>query len=569
VGQISKKKRLRKQESGHAMTKEERLILEEKENNKIFASFVSVFFIAVAAFYPIFIRLDEASRYVYMTQDKTYFYWLLTAASALAFLVILFAVKFKPNFENYYTDDEPARRFSIAEWALFAFIAWAFISAVISWTQNWFGGIVWWGAEKRYEGFISYLCYAAAFMLVARFYKPKRLHLLIIAGSAVFISLYGVLQFLGVDILKLFPYERQDLLSIGHLTAFFRTTLGNVNIVSAYCSFAILLFTGLYAGARSKWQYLYLGAGLASFALSLTTGNSGDAHAVAVLGAMVLLIPYWIASRERLSRIFIMLSGWCVIYAGQSAYLSVMKRRLENGEDFRWSDANFLQAYEHKNIALFLILAAGLLAAGLCMLYLLRTWPVRAFKMVGVGILPVIILCAVIGLEMLGTRFADNPDNIIWQAREMMHGRLEDDFGSSRGWVWKRAVSVIPDNPVFGTGPDTFEYALGEELQMEAGERYNIKFDKAHNIFLQIAVCMGIPALLAYLAFLGGVFVPAVKAAFDRPVLLAFGAASLSYVIQSFFCVEVPITTPLVWISLGVMACEVWRSKIGCENVEL
>jgi len=36
--------------------------------------------------------------------------------------------------------------------------------------------------------------------------------------------------------------------------------------------------------------------------------------------------------------------------------------------------------------------------------------------------------------------------------------------------------------------------------------------------------------------------------------------------IQSFFCVEVPITTPLVWIAFGVIAGEVWKGRIGLEE---
>jgi hypothetical protein len=306
-----------------------------------------------------------------------------------------------------------------------------------------------------------------------------------------------------------------------------------------------------------------------SFALSLVTGDSGDAHAVAIFGAMVLLVPYWIADRERLGRILIIISGWCIVYVCNSAYLSALKRKSEAGEYFAPLDRHFLETYTHKNITLFIILAAVLLAAGLCLTLLLKAWNVRIMKRIGIIFVPVLIISGFIGVEIIGARFADNPNNFIWQAREMMHGRLEDDFGSSRGWIWKSAVSVIPDNPVLGTGPDTFYFALGEDLQDEARARYGVSYDKAHNIFLQITVCMGIPALIAFLIFIGSIFISAVKKAFERPLLLAFGAAALSYTIQSFFCVEVPITTPLYWIALGIMASEVWKAKIGSENIEL
>ena len=569
---------------------------QNKKHNALINVIVSFFFIAVMAVYPLYIG---QTKYGDLTFEKTFAFWIITGSAVLCMLIVLIFIKQSFTAKDYYTADEPVRLFSIAEWAALIFIFWAFLSALLSVMLgrfdfvenpavqntaniqslsdriNRFSSIVWFGEYNRYEGFISFFGYIACFFTMARFYKPKRLHFILLAGSAVIVSVLSVLQFFDLDIFGLFPFEHERLVDefggqlYGPLTAFFRTTLGNVNIVSAYCSFTVLLFAALYASSRSRWQYLYLSACIMSFMLSLTTGTSGDAHKVAILGAMVLLIPYWITNRERLGRILIVLAGWCLVYAGHGAYLSFAKRRLESGVYFYPFDRTFLLSYTHRNTALFLILAAVMLAAGAALIFLLKKWPEKPMKIAAIIVLPAIIVMGAAGLEIAGRRFADNPHNIIWQAREMMHGRIRDDFGSARGWVWRNAVEVIPKNPVFGTGPDTFKYALGEERQAEAHERYNVIFDKAHNVFLQIAVCMGIPALLAYLAFLGGVFVPAVKHAFRRPVLFAFGAGALSYTIQSFFAVEVPITTPIVWVALGVMASEIRMAEIGCESLEV
>jgi putative inorganic carbon (HCO3(-)) transporter len=284
---------------------------------------------------------------------------------------------------------------------------------------------------------------------------------------------------------------------------------------------------------------------------------------------MILLIPYWISDRERLGRILIVLSSWCIIYAGHSSYMSAMKRQFEAGVLFPLRDQQLLSIYINKNIALFLIIAAILLIVGLALILLLKKWAEKTMKITGIILLPVILISGLIGLEIIGSRLSDQPENIIWQAREMMHGRLDDNFGSNRGWIWRNAVEVIPDNPIFGTGPDTFYHALGAERQLEAAEKHRQMHDRAHNIFLQIAVCMGIPALIAYLIFLGSVFVPAIRLAFKRPILLAFGAAALSYIIQSFFSIEGPIVAPLLWIALGVTAGEVWMAKIGYKSIEL
>jgi len=562
--------------------RQSQVLIEEKNNtiiNGIIAQIASAFFIAIAALFPAFAGFDG---YFGINLNKTIFLWVSVGVCVVGLLFMFVCVKGRYDMENYYTKDEPPKKITIAEWAVLAFISWVVISAFLSmiknpeWANSKFGSVsVWFGADGRYEGLISFLCYTAIFIVISRFYKPKRLHLILIAGSALFVSLYGILQFFGVDILKLFPFGDKMFIDVignplyGPLSAHFRTTIGNVNLISSYCSFAILLFAALFTVSRSKWQYLYLGASAFCFALSLTTGFSGDAHKVAILGTMVLFIPYWISNRERLGKILIVLSGWCIVYTGRELYISAVKRQLESGKYFPLHDQGFLNSYVSKNIMVFLALAAATFVIGFVLLKVIKKWPDRQMKIAGMIFLPVMLVGGLIGLEIIGSRYVDRPYHAIWQAREMMHGKLDDDFGSNRGWIWRNAVEVIPDNPVFGTGPDTFAQALGEERQTEAIELHGLIHDRAHNVFLQIAVCMGLPALVAYLIFLGSVFIPAIKPAFERPILFSFGAAAVSYFIQSFFSIEGPITTPLFWIALGVIAGEIWMAKIGCKSIEV
>lgn len=547
----------------------------EKNSTAVISGIAAIFFIVITAVYPMYLTKN---RYLILTSDKTYAYWIFMAVAVFSMLFMLLFFKKSFYINNYYIKDEPERAVSVPEWALFAFLFFALASALVaagfSWNKE-IKDIVWLGAKDRHEGFLSFLCYGLTFFIIARFYKPKRLHLLILAGSAILISLYGVLQFVGIDIFQLFPYRLESLCDsngmplYGHVSAYFRTTLGNIDIVSAYCSFAVVLFAALFAvpKSKSKWHILYIAASVLSFALFLVADR--DASKVSIPGAMVLLIPYWISDRKRFGKILIVLSGWCAVFAGYNAYVSVLKKRLERNWFFAPNDQNFLNSYTPKNSIVFIVLAVVLLAAGLSLVLLLKKWPEKMMKTAGIVSLPVMVVGGLLFVEIMGARWADQPLNIIWQAREMLHGRFDDQFGSGRGWIWKRAMSVLFKHPVFGTGPDTFYYALGDQLQSEAGSLFGTTFDKAHNIFLQIAVCMGIPALLSFAVFLVSLLVSAVKKAFDRPLLLAFVAAALSYMIQSFFCVEVPITTPLVWIAFGVVAGEVWTAKIGCEEVEL
>ena len=553
--------------------------LKEKKSAEILGAAAAWFFIAITAVFPLFL---SQTKYSNMTFQKTLFFWLTTAAAGFAVFCIFVFVKKSFSMKNYDTDNEPKRPVSIPEWALAAFISLSFLSAFAAFfNANPISGlynaprvadVVWTGVSGRYEGFLSFLGYALTFVIIARFYKYRRWHLTVLAASAILVCLYGILQFLGVDIFGLFPFKNSNYSDYGPLSAHFRTTLGNVNIVTAYCSFTVVLFAALFAASKSKSKrnLIYIPASALAFMLILITGDGGDAGRVAILFAMVLLIPYWISNRERFAKILIILSSWCAVYAAHDAYVSVLKNQYEtNPELFAPRDGYFLKSFAPANPLLLILSAFILLAAGLFLLFFLKKWAERPLKTAGVLFLPAILIGGVLFVLFMGSRWSDNPNNIIWQAREILRGNFGDRFGSGRGWIWKNAAAVLFDRPLLGSGPDTFFYALGDARQTEAFALFAKSYDKAHNIFLQIAICMGLPAVLSYIAFVGSLFLSAIKKAFERPLLLAFGAAALSYMIQSFFCVEVPITTPLVWAAFGVVAREIWLEKIGVRFSEV
>ncbi|MCL1792770.1 MAG: O-antigen ligase family protein [Oscillospiraceae bacterium] len=521
-----------------------------------------MFFVGVTAVYPLFFW---KSKYYDITYDKTLFFWIFTAVFAGALLLALFFKKCLNAKSEAETKEKTPASLSVAKWALAAFLSFSLLSALASIRLPWGEEVketVWFGYPGRYEGFISFFCYGIVFFIIAKFYKPKSWHFLVVAASAVIVSLYGILQFSGIDIFELFPHEIPEYAGYGPLSAYFRTTLGNVNIVSAYCTFAVVLFAALFAVSETffKWDIFYLAASAISFALMLIA--NGDASYLAVAVSMVLVLPYWISDRNRLGKIFIVLAGWCAAYLWFDFYISGQKELHEiDPSVFTWADQRFLNNYAPINMVFFAAAAAVLLLAGLALVLFLKKWPKRVMKIAGIAFLPAALIAGIIFVEFAAVKWAETPNNILWQLREIMHGNFDDKFGSGRGWVWKRGFSVLFDRPIFGSGPDAFYYALGNDLQLESLEVNRVYFDKAHNIFLQIAVCMGIPALLSYLAFLGGLFASAVKKAFGNPLILAFGAAAVSYTIQSFFCVEVPLTTPLVWVCFGVMAGEALRKS--------
>ncbi len=118
--------------------------------------------------------------------------------------------------------------------------------------------------------------------------------------------------------------------------------------------------------------------------------------------------------------------------------------------------------------------------------------------------------------------------------------KLEGDAGSGRMYIWKECLKLIPDNWAFGVGPDNLIYA--------GITTANGHVDKAHNIYLETTVTMGIPALVFYLAFLSFFIFRSWRS--DKDFM--FFTMIATYLMQGFFNIDVIMVLPLFWIVLGL-----------------
>lgn len=144
---------------------------------------------------------------------------------------------------------------------------------------------------------------------------------------------------------------------------------------------------------------------------------------------------------------------------------------------------------------------------------------------------------------LLKSKVKSIPDNITSGLR------LDDTAGSRRIYTWKQVIKLIPKNWAFGVGPDNLIYCgiwMGSKV-----------VDKAHNIYLETAVTMGIPALIAYLWFLS-FFLRKWKT--DKGFM--FFTMILTYMIQGFFNIDVIMVLPLFWMILGFSQANMEEEKL-------
>lgn len=130
--------------------------------------------------------------------------------------------------------------------------------------------------------------------------------------------------------------------------------------------------------------------------------------------------------------------------------------------------------------------------------------------------------------------------------------RYNNAWGTGRGLIWNRLVYSFTQSPftqlLFGHGLDTTRFLLintfGESMAM---------YDNAHNEILQYLVTTGIVGLLLYLS----IFITCIKRLWKfvkkEPYACALGATVVCYLIQSIVNINQPITTPLLFMFLGMI----------------
>ncbi len=143
----------------------------------------------------------------------------------------------------------------------------------------------------------------------------------------------------------------------------------------------------------------------------------------------------------------------------------------------------------------------------------------------------------------------------VFEAHELLHGRVDEEFGSGRLYIWREVCALVPERPFLGGGPETLGLRTGaafERYDAELGILIRSTVDVAHNEYLNILVNQGILALLCYLGALGSAALRWIEKAPCVPSVAICGGGVLGYCIQAFFGISSPITAPFFWLSFAL-----------------
>ena len=127
--------------------------------------------------------------------------------------------------------------------------------------------------------------------------------------------------------------------------------------------------------------------------------------------------------------------------------------------------------------------------------------------------------------------------------------------------LWRVGSRIALDHPWIGTGPETFPVVFRPYLdQVLPPDRAAIlgrfRLESPHNELVGIAAEMGLPALIAYLAFLTACAVACVRRirgadGTPRTIALVVLATLAAHVVTNFFMTPEVTTSELFWIVTG------------------
>lgn len=135
---------------------------------------------------------------------------------------------------------------------------------------------------------------------------------------------------------------------------------------------------------------------------------------------------------------------------------------------------------------------------------------------------------------------------------------ISSDTLMFRQWYWGAAVGMATSHPILGVGPDGYGRFYGEFRSEQAAEMFTLGASAAHDVPLQWAATVGIPAALLYVALMVTVAVVVLRRLWVQgpsasPLVLPLLALWTAYQVQSLVSIDAIPIAMLGWLSTGLL----------------
>ena len=384
----------------------------------------------------------------------------------------------------------------------------------------------------RGEGLINISLYCVTFLLISTFGKFRKRYITYFSISSIFINTIAILQYIGFNPLNMY----QD--GIGTHNVSFMATLGNIDFISAmYCMLLTVSFVAfVFLDENIKYKIIHLiSIFMGFFIFIIINVMSGR---VAFFALFTLLFPIIITNSKRLYRTIIAMSmillGLAInIIINPQYHYDIQKLTL----DFQFNEIAFL---------FILIVCIFLFLAKLLYLYEYDLSPNKKIVKIIYIIMSACIVFAIIFLY-----FINFHSGILYEVHELLHGNLDDNFGTYRIFLWKRAFLLLKDNWLIGSGPDTFAVRFMDKYTEDVIALGELSInDTAGNVYITMLVNIGIVGFIIYLSTIFLQLKDGLKRKNSYSIVLLM--AIMCYWIQDFFNLWVVIVIPVFWTLIAI-----------------
>lgn len=539
----------------------------------IISGVISVFLVVAVVAVPLI--YDNSYFNILETKYKCFYMSVLVMLAVLLVLSIVMLVVDLKEFQGehvkrLFASLKPVnwkQTFRLADAAVLIF----WLASAVSTLQSEYLYESFWGNEGRYSGLFLMTLYVVMYFVVSRFWRGNKLVMQAFFAAGLIVCYIGITDYFQLDILHFRGHVKPEQSTI------FTSTIGNINTYTAYVALVMGAAAAMFATAKgwlkTCWYYLCM---VVSF-FAIIMGCSDNAYLA--LGALFALLPLLVfRNRQGVVQYLAIIATFatviqCIDYINQTYadmvigldslfQILVTLPGLLAIVALLWCLTAVAAIYFRKREKADV---AALLAGG-------KEKPEKKAKITLVRIWLVVIILSVAAVVVMlidanalghGARYGSLGSYLVFN----------DNWGTKRGYIWRKSLELYAAFPVmhklFGFGPDTFGIMTTQLFMKDMVGTTGLVFDTAHNEYLQYLLTIGPIGLLAYLVFLFGNGWKMAKYWLSQNIQIpkTIGAAGVSaesacvigclfavicYCAQALVNLNLPITTPVMWVLMSV-----------------
>lgn len=439
-------------------------------------------------------------------------------------------------------------RMSLMDWAVAAYMA----AAVFSWLISPYRGDAWIGSSGWNMGLLSQLLFIAVYFVISRFGTDRPWPLWVMGVGGVLAFLVAYLHRFNIDPLQFYEglSDAQKLEFLG--------LFGQATWYSSYLCVVLPVMMGVYMavgweGTKIKKWARALAAGFIFLGFCSAVTQNSDSAFIG-LGFAFLFLLWFALDDFRMWKQFVELVLLAVSAAKLTGLLQIM----------------FPDRVPELELLSFLVTKAWggwLVLAAVIVVYIVTCQAengrikifknnfhiyVRRFRMIFYIFIVLALLSFPVIIWMVTTgKVAGN--GVLQQSGYLV---FDENWGNGRGRSWSYCVRVFleysPFMKLFGCGPDALTFYSSAYHAQELQEMWGgLALTNAHNEWMTALINYGIIGMLAYGSIFIVTVIRVIKNRKAKPVLLAAGAAVLSYMGHNFFCYQQSCCTPFIFIVMG------------------